>query len=656
MNLFRAFVPDPVWAAGRVAPLPARWQGLLLDAWEGAHGQDRRGANIALRETTEKLLAVRIPLDASDAQICDAAHALADRCASAAERIHEPGALRRHMETIVCGQGLEPLHPVKVQMGPALARMTCHQWWRRKLRRHHGQSVEAAAIHLGRVNCHKETYCSTETLGSRTQQRARNLASLESMVAVNELGQEWTLAELAAKGPGNRAIKRTELMTRMGGFERIARDKQHAGLFMTITCPSRMHRHRTIKKDKRVVKVLDNPRYDGTTPRQAQKYLAKVWARIRAKLGRQGLGVYGFRIAEPNHDGTPHWHFLLFHDPLRAGVLRSTVLEHALKDSPDEPGAQVHRVDFEVIDWEQGSAAGYLAKYVAKNIDGYKVGEDLYGNPALEASARVDAWASTWGIRQFQQVGGPPVTVWRELRRVEALPAGAPDHLVKAHNAVNKVAVIEGRENASVAWDHYVKAQGGVFCGRGYRIRLSKVDQPGVLSRYGEQAPPKIVGIETTSVETWVPPEIQAMHPMDRHGFEPLRRTVHWLIESTRHVWVIKGRARSEGRVSIGTAQPGPWTRVNNCTEGVSNGHGCNETGLGRGAHGVEFAGGVRADPIRGGDAAHADPHGDAGGRSGPGETGARAARHGPGGGERRDQGAGRLQGGGLQQWGVPQG
>jgi hypothetical protein len=483
-------------------------------------------------------------------------------------------------------------------------------WWRRKLRAVHAKQVEGAAIGLGYVNRAADPYISNESVMRRAQQNERNAASLEATIATNEDGQEYTLAELAATGPANKAIRRAELMTRIAGFERIADALGHVGVFFTITCPSRMHKWATRKGGG----VIENPKYDGTLPNDAQKHLAKVWARIRAALARRGIHQYGFRIAEPNHDGTPHWHCLVFLSPHyrgdrgRCAVRRlfCLVRRYALGQGTDrtERGAKAHRCDFKPIDKGRGSAAGYIAKYVSKNIDGYRLDKDLIGNDAVETSHRVEAWASTWRIRQFQQIGGPPVGVWRELRRVESVPANAPDHLKEAHEAVNKTKALDGLSDSQqqvikgAQWDVYVKAQGGPMCGRRYAIRVEKADT-GKVGKYGESIGPVPIGVST--LERYQP-EHMTPERMGGAGLWAVRRVI---VESARHVWTIVRKAAAVVSEVFKAAQP-PWTCVNNCTgdeDGTTaNGPGEDQRGDQIGAGGVgrcttahqEDGGGIR--------------------------------------------------------------
>ncbi|MFZ3219671.1 MAG: replication endonuclease [Rhodoferax sp.] len=584
-----------------------RWQQQIRAHAKGdfiASVQAERTANLELRKLIERLEVVRLPLDANDSDICRAADELARRCAeldTATMAGQKPGPYRFNpvfgvgvpetplmrsptmrrfaMARIAEGHGITPplyrwlLEPeasgTHVEDLPAIARMKDAQWWRRKLRGVHATQVEGAAIGLGYVNKARDPYVSNESVMRRAQQNERNAAALEATTATNEDGQEFTLAELAAKGPANKAIRRAELMTRIAGFERIADDLGHVGLFMTMTCPSRMHKWATRKGGG----VRENPTYDGTLPHDAQKHLAKVWSRIRAALARRGMHQYGFRIAEPNHDGTPHWHLLVFIDPKfpgdsqRDAVRRfcALVRRYALGAGADrtERGAKNHRCDFKPIDKGRGSAAGYIAKYVAKNIDGYRLDKDLIGNDAIETSHRVETWASTWRIRQFQQIGGPPVGPWRELRRVKDVPANAPAHLIAAHRAVNKTKALDNLSDSQqqavkgAQWDAYVQAQGGPHCGRAYAIRVEKV-QPAGESKYGEPLAPVPVGVST--LETYTPAHMIWM------GGKAVRRVI---VESARHVWtIVKKVTLAIGRVFNGTgAQPlAPWTRVNNCT------------------------------------------------------------------------------------------
>lgn len=585
------------WALAQVATMPPRWQGRLMDRWDGQRlpGADciaqvyaERDANIELRHTVEGLEVVRLPLDASDSTICDAAAHLADRASEMARVYHTLAMVRAAMGRIALAHGAVPpiFNPGKtdhVEDGPAVARMADPLWWRRQLRGVHARKVEGAAIALGYVNKRADPYVSNESVWRRAGQNERNAATLEATTAINEDGDEFTLAELAAKGPANKAIRRAELMTRIAGFERIARDLGHAGLFFTMTCPSRMHKWRTTQAGG----VIENRKYDGTLPNDAQKHLAKTWARIRAACARRGMRPYGFRIAEPNHDGTPHWHLLVFLDTRYQGgegrdAIRrfcALVRRYALAIDGHEAGAKRHRCDFKPIDWQRGSAAGYIAKYVSKNIDGYRLDKDLLGNDAIETSHRVEAWATTWRIRQFQQVGGPPVGPWRELRRVAEMPAGTPAYMREAHAAVNKTKAIEDLSESQqqtvkgAQWDAYVKAQGGVHCGRDYRIRVAMKEREG-KNKYGEPIGMVPIGVECSELETYTPAHMAWM------GGKAERR-VQWLVQSVRHAWeIVRTKARQLiGRVVNGPQ--GPWTCVNNCTRGNDD-----ESGNAAGHHG----------------------------------------------------------------------
>lgn len=487
--------------------IPVRWRNRLLRSWGGSRAlldssipevkrenAAKANANAALRERVERITSIRLPVNASDDDVCKVAEEMAETIAGLSRVFHEQKGLRKFMSEFVRRIGVEPPcddpeSSTYVKDISAIARMTCAQWWRRRLRRLHAKVVEGAAIELGYVNRTSDCYVSNESLERRIQQNKRNARMLENTLAINEHGHEYTLAELSAKGVANKQIRRDELMTRISGFEVIAKDSKHVGLFITATCPSRMHKWKTVGKGK----VVQNEKYDGTQPDEAQKYLTNTFAKARAAYGRRGCKPYGFRITEPNHDGTPHWHMLVFIDEGHAEELIEILRKYFLMDSPDEAGAKEHRCKVVHIDWSRGSAAGYIAKYVAKNIDGYKVDKDLFGNDALESSVRVEAWASTWGIRQFQQIGGAPVGVWRELRRVKELPDDAPQSMVQAWVAVNRIENDDGAPAKRADWAEYQRAQGGVF---------KPVVDSFVIERYGKptvrNVKKKINGVRVT--------------------------------------------------------------------------------------------------------------------------------------------------------------
>lgn len=371
--------------------------------------------------------------------------------------------------------------PLADQLAGMLKRVQCDLWWRRCLRRAVVRLRELQGVQCGEIRAHRQVYVTDDTARRRVESEARNRAMLENTEIEAADGELLTLWKAVESSVSNRGIRRAELMTRIRGCEEVAEAAGMVGLFTTNTAPSRFH-HQLMTGGR-------NPKADGTYgpmqpngPSDAQRWLRETWARCRAALHRQKIGVFGFRVAEPHHDGCPHWHMLLWCAPAQLEALRDTMRRFWLREAPHEPGAQQHR--FKAKELERGGAAGYVAKYIAKNIDDHgsigteghrdehdghdvDLGAGAQGELWKSKAKRVEAWAGAWGIRQFQAIGQPPVTVWRELRRVK-VAEGATERLQQAHTAVHRVG---GR---MACWRAYVQAQGGVMRGRDYVLRIAE--------------------------------------------------------------------------------------------------------------------------------------------------------------------------------------
>ena len=235
------------------------------------------------------------------------------------------------------------------------------------------------------------------------------------------------------------------MICRARGFENLAKDLGHEALFITITCPSKYHR--AFSKSGSA-----NPKWQGLMPDEANEYLNHQWQKARAEFKRQDIMPYGFRVVEPQHDGTPHWHMLFFIEGEKLQALQAIIRHYALEIDGDEKGAAENRCDFKKINPDEGSATGYILKYIVKNIDGEGIGEDKFGNDSILVAQRIDAWASCWCIRQFQQIGGASVSIWRELRRLRT-------KFIDKKNALLEQARFAA-DNSD--WQGYTLAMGGI--------------------------------------------------------------------------------------------------------------------------------------------------------------------------------------------------
>lgn len=415
-------------------------------------------------------------------------------------------------------------------IAPAIHRMKTEKWWRGRLRRIASTWREHLQIALANVSKKHSPYASKVCVNEWREQKRRTREFLKGLELEDEEGNRISLIDKYDGSVANPAIRRCELMTRIRGFENICNEMGYIGEFYTLTAPARYHA--TIKTGHR------NRKWNGASPADTQRYLCNVWQKVRAKLHREEIRVFGIRVAEPHHDGTPHWHMLMFMLPEDVDRVRQILRDYAYQQDSGElksDKARKARFHAEAIDPEKGSATGYVAKYISKNIDGYALDgelDDESGQQLKETAPAVSAWAARWHIRQFQFVGGAPVTVYRELRRMadSETAQGLSVEFAAAHDAAD-----------AGDWAAYVNAQGGPFVRRDDLAVRTWYQAGNELNEYGEETV-SIKGVYATSVGDDTP---------------ILTRLTQWKIVPKRAV---------DLAVDLKDASASSRSSVNNCT------------------------------------------------------------------------------------------
>ncbi|EEC1326720.1 replication endonuclease, partial [Salmonella enterica subsp. enterica serovar Muenchen] len=212
--------------------------------------------------------------------------------------------------------------------------------------------------------------------------------------------------------------------------------------------------------------------------------------------------------------------------------------ENCSANRPGKPPEQSpqSQIMIKPVDRRTGSPTAYITKHICRNLEGCAPGgrDKETGSPWTELARHSAAWASLWGIKQFQFTGGPPVSVWRELRKLSDQ---------KQADSVNPVFGELHRAAGAGDWAEYTRLQGGLPTARKnltMRTWYQAASEPDECGQY-------------TAI-------IKGVYLPGTNKAPVVTRTRKWKVKAPRQN-AKAGSLRINRKPSLT-----PWTRINNCT------------------------------------------------------------------------------------------
>lgn len=425
------------------------------------------------------------------------------------------------------------------QLKIAISKMLSVRFWSRHFRTFTRRWREHLYIVVGDVRRQRSVICSPQWVQHwlASRKRGREIMA-ETDLEDEETGETLPLLSAVDASVSNNEKRRAEMLTRVKGLEELAaldhmsQDSDYVALFFTWTAPQQYHAW--LETGRR------NRKWNGASPRETQRYFTRTFKNFSTALTRRDIHIFGMHVTESHHDGTPHWHGILFVRREQEATLRDVFEGYANAENcsahrPGKPPEQ-SQLMIKPVDKRMGSLTAYITKHICRNLEGCAPGgrDKETGRPWTELARHSAAWASLWGIKQFQFTGGPPVSVWRELRKLGDQ---------KQADSVSPVFGELHHAAGAGDWAEYTRLQGGLPAARKnltMRTWYQAASEPDECGQY-------------TAI-------IKGVY-LPGTGKAPVAtRTRKWKVK-TPHQNVKPGFMKNRRKPALT-----PWTRINNCT------------------------------------------------------------------------------------------
>ncbi len=205
--------------------------------------------------------------------------------------------------------------------------------------------------------------------------------------------------------------KLIELYLTSKAFQDIADSKGFKWLFITLTLPSEFHSNPSKGKKN----------WNGSSVRDGNEFLKKQMNLLRKKIKEDEMEFnlengFGMRVAEPQQDGTIHYHIVLFTAKRNIDYYKKVFKIYFEREIEIKLGFKKEKIKTGCLIIEEGfdkngneventaSAASYIMKYCLKNNDLDELDNKRDKREFNEIDA-VNAWKSANRIRSFSTLG-----------------------------------------------------------------------------------------------------------------------------------------------------------------------------------------------------------------------------------------------------------